>query len=173
VPSEYSNLFGFALASEKWRDRYDFQIVPNARRPVLAVASHKLGACAAPAETIRDRDADAFLAANLGTLVFPRDAAPYRPERGSPGLAENRWNGRVNPRAWAAYERRVRETPTFGAYLGERQAALRNRSAGLAAVSPGEACPGAAAAWAACFEAVRPTADAVWEGRDIYRPADG
>ena len=158
---------------QAWRARYDFQVVPHARRPVLAVASHKLGACAVPAKTIRDRDAAAFLAEQGALLVYPRDAAPYVAGAAAGLLAENDWNGRVDPKAWTAYERRVRETPTFGAYLNARQAALANYSTGRT-MSAREACgDGVTAEWAACFRDVRTPDGAAWSGGHVYRPPNG
>ena len=172
TPSEYSNLMGFALQSPKWRERYDFQIVPNAHRPVMAMASHKLGACDAPPTTsLRDRDADAFVDDHFETAVYPFDAKPYLGAK--PGtLAENAWNGVVPEKAWAAYDRAVRDAPIFRTYLADRQRALRNYSdAKNHVLAPRDVCgDDLTPNWAACFRAVRTGAGAVWTGWNIYRP---
>jgi hypothetical protein len=169
-PSEYSNLMGFALVSARWRERYDFQIVPNHQRPVMGVASHKLGACAVPLETLRDRDAAAFVERTLPTWLYPRDAAPYVTHAAPGLLAENDWNGRVDA-GWAPYERRVRDSPAFARFLALRQAALLAHAAGRN-VSLREACGRAIhGAWAACFAAVRTPPGRVWGGPGVYRPS--
>jgi len=169
-PSEYSNLMGFALGHPPWRDRYDFQIVPNAHRPVMAMASHKLGACPA-APPVAGRDAAAFVDAHFETLFFPFDAKPYLGDRG--GLAENDWNGVVPAKAWAAYERAVRDRGVFRRFLLDRQGVVANYTRAGLGRSPADFCADVTAAWASCFRDVRTAAGVAWTGWNIYRPPEG
>ena len=169
-PSEYSNLMGFAMTSEEWRSKYDFQIVPNHQRPVMGVASHKLGKCAVPQKTLRDRDADAFVRATFDKWLYPRDAAPYVTDAKPGLLAENDWNGRVD-QSWSTYERRVRDSPSFQRFLTLRQKALLAHASGRN-ISLREACGlQIHATWARCFEDVRTPVGKVWGGPLVYRPA--
>ena len=73
---------GFAMTSEEWRSKYDFQIVPNHQRPVMGVASHKLGKCEIPKKTLRDRDAGCFCERRLltsgSTRATPRPTSRTR-----------------------------------------------------------------------------------------------
>ena len=169
-PSEYSNLMGFALQSPEWRSRYDFQVVPNHQRPVMGVASHKLGKCAVPQKTLRDRDADAFVRETFDKWLYPRDAAPYVTDAKPGLLAENDWNGRVD-QSWSTYEKRVRDSPSFLRFLTLRQKALLAHASGRN-VSLREACGSEIhATWAQCFEDVRTPVGKVWGGPLVYRPA--
>ena len=169
-PSEYSNLMGFAMQSAEWRARYDFQIVPNHQRPVMGVASHKLGKCEIPKKTLRDRDPDEFVRATFDKWLYPRDAAPYVTDAKPGLLAENDWNGRVD-QSWSTYERRVRDSPSFQRFLTLRQKALLAHASGRN-VSFREACGSEIhATWARCFEAVRTPVGKVWGGPLVYRPA--
>ena len=169
-PSEYSNLMGFAMMSDEWRARYDFQVVPNHQRPVMGVASHKLGKCEIPKKTLRDRDPDAFVRATFDKWLYPRDAAPYVTDAKPGLLAENDWNGRVD-QSWSTYERRVRDSPSFLRFLTLRQKALLAHASGRN-VSLREACGlQIHATWARCFEDVRTPVGKVWGGPLVYRPA--
>ena len=154
----------------EWRAKYDFQIVPNHQRPVMGVASHKLGKCAIPRKTLRDRDADAFVRATFDKWLYPRDAAPYVTDAKPGLLAENDWNGRVD-QSWSTYEKRVRDSPSFLRFLTLRQKALLAHASGRN-VSLREACGSEIhATWARCFEDVRTPVGKVWGGPLVYRPA--
>ena len=169
-PSEYSNLMGFALQSPEWRSKYDFQVVPNHQRPVMGVASHKLGTCGVPLKTLRDRDADAFVRATFDKWLYPRDAAPYVTDAKPGLLAENDWNGKVD-QSWSTYEKRVRDSPSFLRFLTLRQKALLAHASGRN-VSFREACGMEIhATWARCFEDVRTPVGKGWGGPLVCRPA--
>ena len=151
---------GLRDESDEWRSKYDFQVVPNHQRPVMGVASHKLGKCEIPKKTLRDRDPDAFVRATFDKWLYPRDAAPYVTDAKPGLLAENDWNGRVD-QSWSTYERRVRDSPSFLRFLTLRQKALLAHASGRN-VSFREACGlQIHATWARCFE----DADARWERR--------
>ena len=91
---------GFAMQSDEWRSKYDFQVVPNHQRPVMGVASHKLGKCAVPQKNIKGPRCGRLCEETFDKWLYPRDAAPYVTDAKPGLLAENDWNGRVD-QSWS------------------------------------------------------------------------
>jgi len=146
-PSEYANLLGFAYASPKWRDAYEWQIAGHDGLdtwPALSTGAHWRGAeCPAPPLTVRDREPAVFAPASRAVLFWPSSV--------SSAVGWPEFDG-FN-RGWKA----LRGSGMWAAYVTARQATLAAYAASHRYISAAELCgAGIKARWNACFDRHKP-----------------
>lgn len=105
-PSDYANLLGFAFASRKWRDRYEWQIAGFDGLdtwPALSTGAHwRSAGCPVPQRTTRDRDAMTFAEASKRPLFYPSSASAAVTWFTHKSTGQ-RWESQSRSRQWSDY----------------------------------------------------------------------